>query len=92
MAVFTLEDALSVWANLGKHSSFVSGIMDGHKIYYPSGLTTVSSVVRLERRSREAIIRNGGYVARNRSDQGKTPYAVRRPPCVFDGNTFLKIS
>ena len=86
MAIFTLEDALSVWANLGNHFSFVSGIIDGHKIYYPSGRTTVYCVERLERRSREAIVRNGGYVARNRSNQGK------RRTYVFDGNTFLKIS
>lgn len=80
MAVFTLEDELSVWANLGKHSSFVSGITDEHKIYYPSGRTAVSCVVRLGRRSREAIVRimtamsHGIEVTK---EKRRTPSAVR---------------
>ena len=41
MAVFTLEDALSVGTNLGKHSLLVVGpyYKDGHKTHYPSRRT-----------------------------------------------------
>ena len=51
MAVFILEDALSVWTNLGKHSLFVSSVKtDTRRIIRPDEL---SSVVRLERRTAE---------------------------------------
>ena len=55
LAVFILEDALSVWTNLGKHLLFVwlfvSSIKTGtRRIIRLGGL---SSVVRLERRTTE---------------------------------------
>ena len=55
MAVFKLEDALSVWTNLGKHSLFVglyvSSIKTGTRRIIR--LDQLSSVVRLERRTEE---------------------------------------
>ena len=55
MAVFTLEDALSVWTSLGKHLLFVwlcvSSIKKGtRRIIHPD---EVPFVMRLERRTRE---------------------------------------
>ena len=51
MAVFILEDALSVWTNLGKHLLFVfSGKTGTRRSIRPDEL---SSVVRLERRTTE---------------------------------------
>ena len=55
MAVFILEDALSVWTNLGKHSLFVwlfvSSVKTGTRRIIR--LDELSSVVRLERRRTE---------------------------------------
>ena len=55
MAVFILEDALSVWTNLGKHSLFVglhvSGLKTGTRRIIR--LDELSSVLRLERRTKE---------------------------------------
>ena len=55
MAVFIVEDALSVWTNLGKHSLFVglyvSSIKTGTRRIIR--LDELSSVVRLERRAKE---------------------------------------
>ena len=51
MAVFILEDALSVWTNLGKHSLFVSSVKTGtRRIIRPDKL---SSVVRRSSRTTE---------------------------------------
>ena len=51
MAVFILEDALSVWTNLGKHSLFVSSVKTGtRRIIRPDEL---SSVVRHSSRTTE---------------------------------------
>ena len=58
MAVFILEDALSVWTNLGKHllldALCVSGIKTGTRSIMR--LDELSSVVRLERRTTANII------------------------------------
>ena len=55
MAVFIPEDALSVWTNLGKHSVFVGLYVSSIKT--GTGriirLDELSSVVRLERRTKE---------------------------------------
>ena len=55
MAVFILEDALSVWTNLGKHSLFVrlcvSGIKTGTRRIMRQD--ELSFIVRLERRTTE---------------------------------------
>ena len=55
MAVFTQEDALPVWTNLGKHSLFVwlfvSSIKTGTRRIMR--LNELSSFVRLERRTKE---------------------------------------
>ena len=55
LAVFILEDALSVWTNLGKHSLFVglyvSSIKTGTRRIIR--LDELSSVARLERRTKE---------------------------------------
>ena len=55
MAVFILEDALSVWTNLGKHLMFVwlfvSSIKTGTRRIIR--LDELSSVIRLERRTTE---------------------------------------
>ena len=55
LAVFILEDELSVWTNLGKHSLFVglyvSSIKTGTRRIIR--LDELSSVVRLERRTKE---------------------------------------
>ena len=55
MAVFMLEDALSVWTNLGKHSLFVwlfvSSVKTGTRRIIR--LVELSSVVRLEGRTTE---------------------------------------
>ena len=52
MAVFILEDALSVWTNLGKHSLFVSSVKKTgtRRIIRPDEL---SSVVRHSSRTAE---------------------------------------
>ena len=51
MAVFILEDALSVWTNLGKHLLFVWLFVSSKKTGIR--LDGLSSVVRLERRTTE---------------------------------------
>ena len=55
MAVFILEDALSVWTNLGKHSLivglYVSSIKTGTRRIIR--LDELSSVMRLERRTKD---------------------------------------
>ena len=57
MAVFILEDALSVWTNLGKHSLFVGLYVSSIKTDTRRiiRLDELSSVVRLERRTKEGI-------------------------------------
>ena len=58
IAVFTLEDALCVWTNLGKHSLFVwlfvSSVKTGTRRIIR--LDELSSVVRLDRRTTEVSL------------------------------------
>ena len=61
MAVFVLDDALSVWTNLGKHSLFVSSVKTGtRRIIHPGEL---SSVVR-RRSSRTTEDSSSGRIMR----------------------------
>ena len=55
MAVFILEDALSVWTNLGKHSLFVCLFLSSVKTSTRRiiRLDELSFLVRLERRTTE---------------------------------------
>ena len=95
MAVFIQEDASSVWTNLGKHSLFVglyvSSIKTGTRRIIR--LDELSSVVRLERRTKEGssstrIIRLVPVFTLETNNHGQTNnemFAQVRPDglCVF---------